>query len=102
MHLLDKYSKILQNSRYIHKKKLLLLMIVWVLVFVVFVVEGCDVGGGAGAGAGAGVRRGGGGGGGVGDAGNGGLKCIIIFNFHELRCKHKTKIYRFSKIKQLM
>ena len=40
--------------------------------------------------------------GGVGDAGNGGLKCIIIFNFHELRCKHKTKIYRFSKIKQLM
>jgi len=36
-------------------------MIVWVLVFV---VEGCDVGGGAGAGAGAGVRRGGGGGGG--------------------------------------
>jgi len=48
------------------------------------------------------VVGGGVGGGGVGDAGNGGLKCIIIFDFHGRRCNHKAKIYRISKIKHLM
>jgi len=40
------------------------------------------------------VVGGGCGAGGVGDSGNGGLKCITIFNFHGLRCNHKAKMYR--------
>ena len=53
---------------------------VFVLV-VVIVVGGCGVGG---------------------DGRCGVLKCILIFNFHGLRCNHKAKIYRISKIKYIM
>ena len=36
-------------------------------------------------------------GGGVGGGGGGGFECIIIFNFHELRCNHNKKYTEFEK-----
>jgi len=70
----------------------MLMKILWALVFVVFVLVVVVVVGGCGGGCGVGV----------GGDGAGGLKYIIIFYFHELRCNHNAKIYRIWKIKHLM